>query len=137
MQARDIMTTTVITVGAETPVPAVARLLVERRISGVPVVDMLNRVVGIVTEGDLLRRGELGTDKRRARWLELFAPGVQLTSEYSRAHGRLGRRGQGPRASRPADYAMKSPKRGGLVQPSAAGSEDDSRRWFLGSWRQP
>jgi CBS domain-containing protein len=88
MQARDIMTTDVVTVRLDTPVQNVARLLVEQRISGVPVVDALNRVVGIVTESDLLRRSELGTDKLRSHWLELFVSNVQLASEYLRAHGR-------------------------------------------------
>ena len=88
MQARDIMTAEVVTARLDTPIPEVARLLVEQRISGVPVVDALNRVVGIITEGDLLRRSELGTDKRRSHWLELFVSNVQLAEEYVRAHGR-------------------------------------------------
>jgi CBS domain-containing protein len=88
MQARDIMTTDVVTVRLDTPVPDVARLLVEQHISGVPVVDALKQVVGIVTEGDLLRRSELGTDKHRSHWLELFVSNVRLASEYLQAHGR-------------------------------------------------
>lgn len=56
LRARDIMTTPAYTVSPETPVPEIARLLVERRISGVPVVDPEGRLVGIVTEADLLRR---------------------------------------------------------------------------------
>ena len=58
------------------------------RISGLPVVNPAGEVVGIVTEGDLLRRAETGTERRRARWLEfLIAPG-RLASEYAHANGR-------------------------------------------------
>lgn len=88
MQARDIMTTPVVTVGTETPVMAVAHLLVERRISGVPVVDAENTVLGMISEGDLLRRAEIATEKQRSSWLELFVSGAQLASEYVQAHGR-------------------------------------------------
>ena len=88
MRASDVMTSTVITVNPETPVEDVARLLVERQISGVPVVDAHNRVIGILTEGDLFRRHELGTERRRGRWLEMFTSNVTLASEYVRSHGR-------------------------------------------------
>jgi CBS domain-containing protein len=87
VQARDIMTTNVVTVGTEVAIPAVARVLAKRRISGVPVVDMQNRVVGILTERDLLRRSELGTERHRNLWLELFASDKRYSTEYVRAHG--------------------------------------------------
>jgi CBS domain-containing protein len=61
MQARDIMTTSIVKVGVETPIPAVTRLMAERRISGVPVVDVKDRLVGMVTESDVLRHAETGT----------------------------------------------------------------------------
>ena len=67
MQACDIMTRNVVTVGADTPVQSVAALLVEHRISGLPVVDAENRIVGIVSEGDLCRRVELGTERVSAQ----------------------------------------------------------------------
>ncbi len=60
MRAMDVMTTQVITVGPDTSVRELALLLSERGISGVPVIDSDNRIVGIVTEGDLLRRTETG-----------------------------------------------------------------------------
>ena len=88
MQARDIMTRNVITVGSETSVSGIAALLIEHRISGVPVVDFENRVVGIVSEGDLYRRIELGTEKRRSRWAELLTPNAELAIDYVAAHGR-------------------------------------------------
>jgi CBS domain-containing protein len=58
MRARDIMTTDVLTVGRDTPVRQIAALLLERRISGVPVVDANCRVVGMVSEADLMHRAE-------------------------------------------------------------------------------
>lgn len=87
MQARDIMTRNVLTVRAETPVPEIAKLLVEHRISGMPVVDGQNHVVGIVSEGDLCRRAELGTERRRSRWLEFLTDNAQLAVDYVHAHG--------------------------------------------------
>jgi CBS domain-containing protein len=87
VQARDIMVTNVVTVGTEVGIPAIARILAERRISAVPVVNMQNRVVGILTERDLLRRSELGTERHRNLWLELFASDKRYATEYVRAHG--------------------------------------------------
>jgi CBS domain-containing protein len=64
MRAMDVMTKEVLTVDVNSTVRAVAALLSERGISGVPVVDAANRVVGIVSEGDLLHRAEIGTERR-------------------------------------------------------------------------
>ncbi len=72
MQAKDVMTRNVITVKPDTPVTKIATLLVEHHISAVPVVDEENRVLGIVSEGDLMRRPETGTEGRRSWWLELM-----------------------------------------------------------------
>lgn len=74
MNARDIMTTNVVTVMPETTIAAVAALLLERRISGLPVVDA-DRVVGIVCESDLLAHREIGAGRGRARhpwWASLW-----------------------------------------------------------------
>ena len=70
MRAMDVMTTNVITVSPDTSVQEVAKILSERSISGVPVVDAQNRLVGIVSEGDLLHRVEMGTDRRRREVME-------------------------------------------------------------------
>ena len=67
MRAMDVMTPDVITVGPDTAVQAVAKLLCERGISGVPVVDAADQLVGIVSEGDLLHRVETGTERRPER----------------------------------------------------------------------
>lgn len=87
MQAKQIMTAEVQTVSPTTPVTAIARLLLERRISGVPVVDADNRVLGIVSEGDLMRRAEAGTARRRSWWLELFSEDSALAREFVKTHG--------------------------------------------------
>ena len=90
MRAADVMTPTVITVDPDASVQQLAVLLSERGISGAPVVDAGGNMVGIVSEGDLLHRAELGTEKRDARrrswWLEHYASG--LAHDYVKAHGR-------------------------------------------------
>jgi CBS domain-containing protein len=88
MNVADIMTRQVISVTPETTIAEAARLLLDNRISGLPVVDPGGAVVGIVTEGDLLRRVETGTQRRHSHWLEfLIAPG-RLAREYTDANAR-------------------------------------------------
>ncbi len=88
MQVRDVMTRSVISITANELVLNAARLMLQNRISGLPVVDPAGKLVGMVTEGDFLRRGELGTQRRRPRWLEfLIGPG-KLATEYVHACGR-------------------------------------------------
>jgi CBS domain-containing protein len=91
MRAMDIMTTDVITVDPDMTVQDLAKLLAERGISGAPVVDASGRLVGIVSEGDLLHRAEIGTarrhrERRRSWWLDDFAS--DLARDYIRSHGR-------------------------------------------------
>lgn len=88
MKAADVMTTDVITARPEDRVEDIAHLLVGNRISGVPVVDDSGRMIGIVSEGDLMRRGESGTEHRRAWWLDLLTTREELASEYVKEHGR-------------------------------------------------
>jgi len=85
MKASDIMTANVVTVAPDTPVTEIVKLLLSRGISGVPVVDA-GKVVGVVSEGDLLRRAELGTQKRRGSWLTFFTGTATLAEDYVRAH---------------------------------------------------
>jgi CBS-domain-containing membrane protein len=93
MRAMDVMTTNVITVGPDTSVQEVAKILSERSISGVPVVDSDNRLVGIVSEGDLLHRVETGTERRvqrrrRSWWLDTIGSDAELARDYVKSHGR-------------------------------------------------
>jgi CBS domain-containing protein len=96
VRAMDVMTTEVITVDPDTSVQALARLLSERGISGAPVVDSENRLVGIVSEGDLLHRVETGTERRperltgrrRSWWLDTIASDQDLARDYVKSHGR-------------------------------------------------
>jgi CBS domain-containing protein len=88
MQVRDVMTRNVISVKADESILSAARLMLQNRISGLPVLDASGALVGIVTEGDFLRRGELGTTKRRPRWVEfLLGPG-KIAEEYVHQSGR-------------------------------------------------
>jgi len=88
MKAGDVMTTKLITVTPESSVGDAAKLMLEYRISGLPVVDQQGVLVGMVTEGDFLRRGETGTQRRRPRWLEFILGPGRLSSEYVQAYGR-------------------------------------------------
>jgi CBS domain-containing protein len=86
MRAADVMTREVITVGEDTSVQEAAKLMAEHGISAVPVVDRERRVVGMVSEGDLLHRAETGTERRRSWWLEIVASTNQLAGEYIKSH---------------------------------------------------
>lgn len=89
MKAKDIMTTRVVTVRPETLVKQIASELLAHHISAVPVVDKNDRLVGIVSEGDLLHRVETGTATRhRSYWLELFTGEERRAAEYVKSHGR-------------------------------------------------
>ena len=88
MQVRDVMIRNVITVSADETLVKAAQLMLQNRISGLPVVDAGGKLVGIVTEGDFLRRGEIGTQRQRPKWLEfLIGPG-RLAAEYVHTSGR-------------------------------------------------
>lgn len=85
--ARDLMTPDVVTVPPETPVMAMARLLADRGISAVPVVDAEGKVLGIVTEADLIRR-LAGEEDKPASWFgSLFADPASQAERYARTHG--------------------------------------------------
>lgn len=88
MQAKDVMTSPVVSVEPDATILQAIRTMLQRRISGLPVIDKDGHLIGIVTEGDFLRRVETGTERRRPRWLEfLIGPG-RLADEYTRSHGR-------------------------------------------------
>lgn len=86
MKAADIMTKTPITVNEDTPIIEVVSLLLNLRISGLPVLDAHGKMTGIVTEGDLLRRSELGTEIKRPHWQSLFLNPGKLARDYIQSH---------------------------------------------------
>ena len=86
MRARDVMARAVVTASPDTTVEGLARLMINLRISGVPVLDKDGRFVGMVTEGDLLRRVEIGTERHRPRWSEPFSSNSRLAAEYVKSH---------------------------------------------------
>ena len=89
MNAADVMTRRVITVQTSATILEAAQLMLQHHISGLPVLDKDGMVVGMLTEGDLLRRAETGTEQsRRPRWLEFFIGPGRLAEEYSPTHGR-------------------------------------------------
>ncbi len=88
MRAKDLMTGPVITVPPQAAIIDAARLMLRHKISGLPVVDASGNLVGIVTEGDFLRRIEVGTLRRRPRWIEFFLGSGRLAAEYAHASGR-------------------------------------------------
>jgi CBS domain-containing protein/ribosomal protein S17 len=88
MRAQEIMSRNVMTVGADAPVTSAIRIMLSHRISGLPVVDNEGRLVGILSETDFLRRVEIGTEKRRGRWLALLAGTEQVALDFARQHGR-------------------------------------------------
>lgn len=88
MRAIDIMTPSVIVASSDMAVQEAAKLLADNHIGGMPVVDEGSQVMGMVSEGDLLRRTEIETgDPRRAWWLELLASTRELASAYIKEHG--------------------------------------------------
>jgi CBS-domain-containing membrane protein len=87
MEAQDVMTRDVVTVGPDTTVGEIAAILVRHRISAVPVVSADRQLIGIVTQTDLAHRSETGTEKRRKWWLAVFADPDVMAREYVKSHG--------------------------------------------------
>lgn len=87
MKAKDVMTPNVITVDENTTVEEIAQTLLRWRISAVPVVDAKEQLIGIVSEGDLVRRTESGTDRLPPWWLSTIADPDTSASDYAKSHG--------------------------------------------------
>ena len=88
MRAHQIMTRSVVTVAPETTIVEAANLMLQRHVSGLPVVDASSKLVGIVSEGDFIRRSEIGTGRKRGRWLRfILGPGT-TASDFVHEHGR-------------------------------------------------
>ena len=88
MKAADVMTREILSVAPDASVLEAVRLMLQHKISGLPVIDAAGRLQGILTEGDFLRRVETGTERKRSRFVEfLLGPG-RLAEEYTHASGR-------------------------------------------------
>lgn len=86
MQAKDVMVSPAITVSPDASVPETANILLKNRISAVPVVDQTGALIGIVSEGDLMRRAEIGTERHRSWWLEMLSSSNTIAMEYVKSH---------------------------------------------------
>jgi CBS domain-containing protein len=87
MKVSDVMTRRVISVSPETSVFVAIRLVLKHHVSGLPVIDNHAKLVGILSEGDLLRRGEIETERKRSVWLDaLFGP-ADGAADYVHSHG--------------------------------------------------
>lgn len=91
MRVRDLMTTSLVTIPPEAPLEVVARLLSDRGISGVPVVDGAGSLLGMVTEGDLIRRLAAKEDAPKSWVLGLFASAADQAARFARTHGQRAR----------------------------------------------
>ena len=88
MKAQDIMSRMVVGVRADTDIEQAIKIMLDRHMSGLPVLDKSESLIGIVTEGDFMQRPEVGVERRRPRWLQfLLSPG-RLADEYTHTHGR-------------------------------------------------
>lgn len=88
MRAHQIMTWEVITVGPDASIVEAAELMLDHHISGLPVLDGGGKLIGIVSEGDFLRRSEIGTQRRRPRWLQFFVGPGREADEFVHQSGR-------------------------------------------------
>ncbi len=88
MRARQIMTKNLVTVGPDSSIADAAKLMLEHHISGLPVLDKSGKLVGIVSEGDFLRRSEIGTQRRRPRWLQFLTGPGREAKEFVQQSGR-------------------------------------------------
>lgn len=88
MKVADVMTREVVSIAPDASVMEAVRLMLQHKISGLPVVDAAGKLQGVVTEGDFLRRVETGTERKRSRLVEfLLGPG-RLATDYVHATGR-------------------------------------------------
>lgn len=87
MNASDVMTAGVITTGPDADVKSVAKTMLEKGISALPVVDKDGKLIGIISEGDLIQRAESGTEAKTSWWLRLLSDSETLASRFVKAHG--------------------------------------------------
>ncbi len=89
MLASDVMTRDIVSIAPDAPIREAIRLMLDRRVSGLPVVDGAGKLVGILTEGDLLHRSEIATERHRWHWLEFVMGPARMAGEYVKTHGRM------------------------------------------------
>jgi CBS domain-containing protein len=87
MRAHQIMTRSVITVTPETRIVDAANIMLQKHISGLPVVDSGGKLVGIVSEGDFIRRSEIGTQRKRGRFLKFILGPGKAAADFVHEHG--------------------------------------------------
>jgi CBS domain-containing protein len=88
MRAHQIMTRPVITVAPDTLMVEAANLMLQKHISGLPVVDATGKLVGMLSEGDFVRRGEIGTQRKRGRFLKFILGPGRVAADFVHEHGR-------------------------------------------------
>ena len=88
MRAHQIMTRPVITVTPETTIVEAANIMLQKHVSGLPVTDAAGKLVGIISEGDFIRRGEIGTQRKRGRFLKFILGPGKAATDFVHEHGR-------------------------------------------------
>ena len=88
MKARDVMVRDVITIAPRDSVAQAAKLIAQNDVSALPVVDDHRRLVGLISEGDLMNREEIGTEIHHPWWIEAVTPGATLAAEFAKSHGK-------------------------------------------------
>jgi CBS domain-containing protein len=88
MRAHQIMTRQVVTVATDAAIADAASIMLEKHISGLPVVDATGKLVGIISQGDFIRRAEIGTQRKRGRWLKFLVGPGKAASDFVRERGR-------------------------------------------------
>jgi CBS domain-containing protein len=88
MRAHQIMTRRVVTIAVDAPIVDAANVMLDRHISGLPVVDQAGKLVGIVSQGDFIRRAEIGTQRKRGRWLKFLVGPGRAASDFVHERGR-------------------------------------------------
>ena len=88
MRAHQIMTRTVISVTPETKIVDAANIMLQKHVSGLPVVDATGKLVGMVSEGDFIRRSEIGTQRKRGRFLKFILGPGKAAADFVHEHGR-------------------------------------------------
>src|SRR5260370_11381584 len=88
MRAHQIMTRPVITVAPETTIVEAANTMLQKHVSGLPVVNEAGKLVGIISEGDFIRRSEIGTQRRRGQFLRFILGSGKEANDFVHEHGR-------------------------------------------------